>query len=85
MASNRSRSQLHASKLKDYKQFCETQGWTEESPKSFFEVLRMRHSESKKLLIVYRTAAPNLVHFTIWGESARLFKDFMRSKKEAEK
>lgn len=85
MASNRSRNQLHASKLEDYKQFCETQGWTKEPPKSFFEVLRMRHSESKKLLIVHRTAAPNLVHFTIWGESDRLFKDFMWSKKEAKR
>jgi hypothetical protein len=76
----RSRCTLHKSKLAEFQNFCEANGWQPEHHKGAYEVLRMRHADRRDPLIVHsRLEAKE--HYTTWGESSRMLARFIRSKK----
>ncbi len=77
----RSRQRLHLKHLSEFTKFCEGLGWVSERVKGDYEVLRMRHPNSKELLIVHDRHSASQ-HYTTWGMSNDLAKIFYRQKKE---
>lgn len=75
----RSRCTLHKTKLTEFQKFCEEYGWRAEPTKGPYEVLRMRHSGCKDPMIVHGRNSGD--HFTTWGESARMVRQYIRSKR----
>ena len=77
-----SRRWLHKSALEEFKQFCQSRGWTDEPFKSTYEVLRMRHPKLKHPLIVWeRNNAKE--HLTTFGNSFTLAGQFIVEKRKA--
>lgn len=76
----RSRNLLHQSKLQDFIAYCESLGWKCE-PNRDNEVLRMRHKDNRHPLIVYQQIGAEQ-HFTTWGTSESLARQFVRSRKQ---
>ncbi|AZV93549.1 hypothetical protein CBF45_07325 [Bordetella sp. J329] len=75
----RSRCTLHKSKLAAFQTFCEGYGWKAEPTKGGYEVLRMRHAGCENLLIVHGKIDAQ-EHYTTWGESQRMIRQFLRAR-----
>lgn len=85
----RSRCTLHVNQLEPFIAFCQSLDWVKLPTKGDFEVLRMRHPKAKEPLLVHKKLGRwdpkensfKLVHYTTWGQSAVLVKQFLRAKK----
>lgn len=77
---SRSRCTLHFNKLAAFTLYLESRGWIVEPPKSIYEALRMRHPNSQMPCILHKKDSAT-EHFTSWGLSQELVKDYLRSKK----
>jgi len=78
----RSRNSLARNKLDEFKAFCVSKGWVEQSNKGEYEVLRMRHPDWKEPMIVHQRINVDSVHLTTWGNSADMLRRYFRSKRE---
>ncbi|WP_339139061.1 hypothetical protein [Kerstersia gyiorum] len=67
---------MHKTKLAEFQAFCEEYGWRVEPTKGPYEVLRMRHSGCEDPMIVHGRDSGD--HFTTWGESARMVRQYVR-------
>ena len=76
----RHRDLLHISKLDDFCAFCESQGWEKKDTKDIWEVLRMYHPILFEWLVVHRKAGAT-EHYTTWGNSAKLTRQFLTDKR----
>lgn len=76
------RSELHVSKLGEYREFCESLGWREVPTKGAYEVLRMRHPVKAAPLIVHRRE--NAEHLTVHAESHHQLNLFLGRRIERE-
>lgn len=86
---SRSRCNLHVSRLPEFIEFCESLGWKQEDTKDYFEVLRMRHPQEAKPLIVHTRLATcrgnEPTHYTTWGIGDLLTTKFIAHRKAKEK
>lgn len=82
---DRSRCTLSVTKLCLFRDFCKQKGWVQVNAKGYFEVLRMQHPNEREPLIVHtklQTKAGNEpVHYTTWGNSAKLVNQFLKDTK----
>lgn len=74
----RSRSLLHLNKLADFKAFCASRGWREESIKGPYEVLRMTRTCSSPLIVYARNGATE--HLTVAGVALEIARAFVRER-----
>jgi hypothetical protein len=75
----RTRSDLHITKLKEFEEFCKTEGWETKEVKSLYEVLRMR--KDNQWLIVHRKDSAT-EHLTVWGNSAEMLRHWFKKRKK---
>ena len=73
-----SRSLLAINKLEDFSRFCEERGWEMRYLKGTYEVLRMKHKEVTRPLIVYRKSDAT-EHLTVHGNSLKLARAFVKA------
>lgn len=75
----RSRRKLAVHKLTEYIEFAESKGWKVIAPKGSFEAARLKR-DGKVAIVHYKRSTNNgneLVHLTTWGQSAKIFKEWM--------
>lgn len=78
-----SRSRLHKSKLMEFRKWLESRGYSQESTKGVYEVLRMRF-DKKNLLLVY-TKNDSKQHYTTHGLADDMLDIWFNEKKRASK
>ena len=75
----RARSLLHKTQLEEFAEWLEQRGYTRETPKGDYEVLRMRHDDDRHPLLVYkRDHMPE--HLTVHGAAYRRAAQFYHEK-----
>lgn len=77
----RDRGLLHFSQISALTEWAKRRGWKEEPTKDTYEVLRLR--QGKQCAIFHRKSEAK-EHVTVWGESERLAREFMRWNKQRE-
>lgn len=79
----RTRNRLHVDKLDAFKTFCIESGWINKTPIGDWEVLRMRHPDRLKPLMVHKrlTNSNNgpLVHYTTHDEATTMLFQFLKA------
>nr|DAR61281.1 MAG TPA: hypothetical protein [Caudoviricetes sp.] len=74
------RNTLHISRIPDFTAWLQSTGWTIESTKGLFEVLRARQPGRKAPLILYsRMVAPQ--HVTVLDKDMPLVRIFLRERR----
>jgi hypothetical protein len=71
----RDRGLLHFSQLEALTEWAKRRGWKEEPSKDAYEVLRLRLG--KQCAIFHRKSATK-EHLTVWGDSERLAREYVR-------
>jgi hypothetical protein len=71
----RDRGLLHFNQLPALIEWAKRQGWKQVETKGDFEVLRLRRD--RQCAIFHRKSEAR-EHLTVWGDSERLTKDFLR-------
>ena len=72
------RSTLHKSKLEDFKVWLTDNGWSIESTKGYYEVLRAR--KGKQLLLVF-FRHESKEHYTVQDGYGQVVRDYLRARK----
>lgn len=73
----RTRNQLHVSKLTEFIEWCESQGWQQQTPKGEWEVAILTKKGFDRAIIhkrVSNNSGKPLEHLTLHGNSQALFK-----------
>lgn len=72
---------LHQTKLEDFKNWLIKDGWTIESTKGLYEVLRARKSTKKNPLIVYKQL-DKTEHYTVQSRDMGVVRAYIRSNRK---
>ena len=73
------RSTLHFKHLEAFEEYLQSKGWVIEPLKGYYEVLRARHPERKRPLIVYRKGYAK-EHCSVDGRDYGIIRDFLRNR-----
>jgi len=73
---------LHLSKLDEFAEYCETQGFRRVETKGDYEVLRMVAAKGEPVIAHAKSGSKE--HATTWGMSERMFLKWQRSKRARE-